>query len=202
MLMKHSLRRLTLAALLIIAPVSLQAEDARTTTYASIKKKAADLIPAMPSISAPSLPDFSAPDFSKMKDSLMGEFKEFTDQVAAALPVLQAMGYEVTTFRVQWALPPKAKLRMKPRTLTDQAKVDAAVASAPKGIIASAMVSSGASAKSIQSAMKMGTVIIDIDFAVPPKIRMSFLPSKPEATDGERAMEDMDLACSQAFSDK
>ncbi len=201
-MMKYSLRRLTLAALLIIAPLPLQAEDAKSTTYELMKKKAADLIPAMPSISAPSLPDFSAPDFSKMKDSLMGEFKEFTDQVAAALPVLQAMGYEVTTFRVQWASPPKAKLRLRSRTLTDPAKIDAAVASAPKGIITSAMVSSGASAKSIQSAMKMGTVIIDIDFAVPPKIRMSFLPSKPETTDGERAMEDMDLACSQAFSER
>jgi hypothetical protein len=180
----------------------MRADDAAPTTFESLKKRAVDLAPTIPAIKVPSIPDFEVPDFSKMKDSLMGEFAEFTGQVAATLPTLEAMGYEVTTFRVQWAVPPKAKLRLKSKTLTDPAKVEAAVAGAPKGVIASAMVSSAASAKNIQAAMKMGTVIIDIDFAVPPKVRMSFMPTKTDTPENGRAIEDMDLACSQAFADK
>ena len=50
---------------------------------------------------------------------------------------------------------------------------------------------SGATAKRIQAAMKMGTAILDVDFAVPPKVRMSFQPddAKPPA---ERDVEDLD----------
>ena len=37
---------------------------------------------------------------------LMTEFKTFTQQIGDALPILEQMGYEVTTFKVSWGLPP------------------------------------------------------------------------------------------------
>lgn len=180
-------------------------ETAPPSTLDTWKKKAGDLVPAMPSVgmpNMPSMPSIPVPDFSRMKESLAGQFAEFTDQIGSATPALNAMGYEVTTFRVQWSLSPKAKLRLKSRNITDPDKIAAAVANAPNGLIASSIVASAAAAKKIQSSLHMGTAIIDVDFVVPPKIRMSFMPSKQETTEGERAMEDMDLACSQAFSDK
>jgi hypothetical protein len=39
-------------------------------------------------------------------DGIKGEFNAFTQQVADTLPILEQMGYEVSTFRVQWGLPP------------------------------------------------------------------------------------------------
>jgi hypothetical protein len=48
--------------------------------------------------------------------------------------------------------------------------------------------------------MKLGTAIIDVDFALPPKVRMSFLKASGDTKGaGERSLEDLDLACSQAF---
>jgi hypothetical protein len=50
--------------------------------------------------------------------------------------------------------------------------------------------------------MKMGTAILDVDFALPPKVRMSFLSAKAtkEIENGGRAPEDLDLACGQALN--
>jgi hypothetical protein len=96
-------------------------------------------------------------------------------------------------------LPPKAKLRLRSKGAVDAGKLAAIQAKAPAGIISSALVTSGATAKRIQAAMKMGTAILDVDFAVPPNVRMSFQPgdAKPPA---ERDVEDLDLACGQALA--
>jgi hypothetical protein len=40
----------------------------------------------------------------------MTEFNSFTQQIGDTLPILEAMGYEVVTFKVTWGLPPKARL--------------------------------------------------------------------------------------------
>ena len=64
-----------------------------------------------------------------------------------------------------------------------------------------ALVFSASTAKRIQSNMKFGTAIIDVDFALTPKIRMSFLSGKTDRKDpAERDVEDIDLACGQALS--
>jgi hypothetical protein len=104
-----------------------------------------------------------------------GEFDVFTQQVGESLPLLEEMGYEVSTFRVQWGLPPKAKLRLRAKGTTDPDKIKAIEAKAPGGMMMRMLLSSAAAAKRIQSSMKFGTAIIDVDFAVPPKIKMSFL---------------------------
>lgn len=156
--------------------IAAKAEDA-PTWMDRFKKTTGDLVSAlpMPSVSLPSVPDFSMPDFSKMGDGMMGEFNAFTQQVADTLPLLEEMGYEVSTFRVQWGLPPKAKLRLRAKTGTDPAKLAAIVAKAPKGVLVASLVSSAAEAKRIQSIMKFGTAVVDVDFELPPKVRMSFL---------------------------
>jgi hypothetical protein len=110
----------------------------------------------MPSISLPAMPDFSMPDFSKMGDGMMGEFNAFTQQIAESLPILEEIGYEVSTFRMQWGLPPKAKLRLRSKTGTDPGRITAIVAKAPKGVLVASLVSSAAEAKRIQSTMKFG----------------------------------------------
>ena len=142
-----------------------------------------------------------------MGDTLMVQFNAFTQQVADSLPLLEEMGYEVSTFRVQWGLPPKAKLRLRSKGTIDPAKIPAITAKATGGMMMKALVSSAAEAKRIQSAMKFGTAIIDVDFALQPKVRMSFLQGKADLHGkvdkkdaAERDVEDLDLACGQAFS--
>lgn len=103
--------------LLIVAPTVASSEDASAPSRIdSITKSARDMMPAMPSlpsVSLPSMPDLSLPDFSDATGKMMTEFNTFTQQVGDALPILEQMGYEVTTFKVTWALPPKARLRLK-----------------------------------------------------------------------------------------
>jgi hypothetical protein len=157
-------------------------------------------LPAMPSLSLPAMPDFSMPDFARMSDGLMAEFNAFTQQVADTLPMLEEMGYEVSTFRVQWGLPPKAKLRLRSKVGTNPDKVAAIAAKATGGTLMTALISSAATAKRIQSSMKLGTAILDVDFALPPRVKMSFLSGKPDRKDAvERDVEDLDLACGQAL---
>jgi len=55
------------------------------------------------------------------------------DAAGDALPILEQMGYEVTTFRVTWGFPPKARLRLKSRGNADVQKVDALAAKVPSG---------------------------------------------------------------------
>src|SRR5258708_28816655 len=105
-----------LAVILVFNPA--RAEDSAPSRIDSITKSARDMmpaIPAMPSVSLPSMPDLSLPDFSDATGRLMTEFNTFTQQVGDALPILEQMGYEVTTFNVTCGLPPKAPLRLKPR---------------------------------------------------------------------------------------
>jgi hypothetical protein len=99
----------------LLFPVAMasaaNAEDSAPSRIDNITKSARDMMPAMPampSVSLPSMPDLSLPDFSDATGRLMTEFNTFTQQVSDALPMLEQMGYEVTTFKVTWGLPPKA----------------------------------------------------------------------------------------------
>ncbi len=164
----------------------------------SITKSARDMMPSMPSVSLPSMPDLSLPDFSNAAGSLMTEFNAFTQQVGDALPVLEQMGYEVTTFKVSWGLVPKARLRLKSTGNTDIQKVDAIAAKATTGgnMLVTALITSAATAKRTQSTMKLGTAFLDVDFAVPPRVNMKFVNSK--ATEKEPTLQDTDdleIAC-------
>jgi hypothetical protein len=124
----------------------------------------------MPSVSLPSVPDLSMPDFSDAIGRLMTEFNTFTQQVGDALPILEQMGYEVTTFKAIWGLPPKARLQLRSNGSADIQKVNAIDAKATSGgVLISALITSAATAKRIQSTMKLGTAYLDVDFAVPPK---------------------------------
>ena len=157
--------------------------------------------PTMPTISLPTMPDFSMPDFSRMGDGLTKEFSAFTQQIADSLPILEEMGYEVAIFRVQWGLPPKAKLRLRSKGAIDPTTLPAMTAKASGGMLMTALISSAAAAKQIQTTMKLGTAIIDVDFALPPKVRMSFLKSNPDNKDAaDRNVEDLDLACGVALA--
>lgn len=145
----------------ILACSTAQAEDPAPSRIDSITKSASDMmpeIPAMPSVSLPSMPDLSLPDFSDATGKLMTEFNTFTQQVGDALPVLEQMGYEVTTFKVTWGLPPKARLRLRSNGNADIQKVNAIAAKAAGGgVLVSALMTSAATAKRIQNGMKLGT---------------------------------------------
>jgi hypothetical protein len=100
--------------LLTTVAVVAKADETAPSRIDNITKSARDMMPAMPSlpsVSLPSMPDLSLPDFSDATGRLMTEFNTFTQQVGDALPILEQMGYEVTTFKVTWGLPPKARLR-------------------------------------------------------------------------------------------
>src|ERR1700716_645678 len=89
------------------------------------------------------------------------------------------MGYEVTTFKVIWGLPPKARLRLRSNGSADIQKVNAIAAKATSGgVLISALITSAATAKRIQNTMKLGTACLYVDFAVPPRVSMKFVSSK------------------------
>ncbi|WFU65816.1 hypothetical protein [Bradyrhizobium brasilense] len=163
----------------------------------SITKSARDLMPSMPAVSLPSLPNLSLPDFSDATGKLTGEFNVFTQQLGEALPVLEQMGYEVTTFRVTWGLPPKARLRLKSSGNSDVQKVNSITTKASgSGLLVTTLISSAAMAKRIQNTMKMGTAYLDVDFAVPPKISMKFIGAgASEKSEVPRELDDLEIAC-------
>jgi hypothetical protein len=106
------MRTLSIFVVLLATVAVAKAEETAPSRIDSITKSARDMMPAMPSVSLPSMPDLSLPDFSDATGRLMTEFNTFTQQVGDALPILEQMGYEVTTFKVTWGLPPKARLRL------------------------------------------------------------------------------------------
>src|ERR1700709_614500 len=189
-----------LVMVLVAATPAASAEDAAPSRIDSITKSARDMMPAMPampSVSLPSMPDLSLPDFSDATGRVMSEFNTFTQQVGDALPMLEQMGYEVTVFKVTWGLPPKARLRLKSNGNSDLAKVNAVAAKATgNGVLVSALISSAATAKRIQSTMKMGTAFLDVDFAIPPRVNMKFLSLKVnEKNDSSHDAEELEIAC-------
>jgi hypothetical protein len=176
------------------------AQDTAPSRIDNITKSARDMIPAMPampSISLPAMPDLSLPDFSDATGRLMTEFNTFTQEVGDALPILEQMGYEVTTFKVTWGLPPKARLRLKSTGSADIQKVNAIAAKATSGgVLVSALITSAATAKRIQSTMKLGTVFLDVDFAVPPRVNMKFISAKANDKDESlRDSDELEIAC-------
>ena len=185
--------------LLAIVPVA-HAEETAPSRIDSITKSARDMMPAMPSmpsVSLPSMPDLSLPDFSDATGRLMTEFNTFTQQVGDALPILEQMGYEVTTFKVTWGLLPKARLRLKSHGNADIQKVNAIAAKATSGgVLVTALITSAATAKRIQSTMKLGTAYLDVDFAVPPRVNMKFVSLKAnEKEELPRDTDDLEISC-------
>src|SRR6202048_3233409 len=194
------MRTLSIFVALLATVAVAHAEDAAPSRIDSITKSARDMMPAMPalpSVSLPSMPDLSLPDFSDATGRVMSEFNAFTQQVGDALPILEQMGYEVTVFKVTWGLPPKARLRLKSNGNSDIVKVNAIAAKATSnGVLVSALITSAATAKRIQSTMKMGTAYLDVDFAVPPRVNMKFVNLKAnEKDETPRDLDDLEIAC-------
>src|SRR4051812_22328294 len=194
------MRMLSILVMLLAVVTSARSEDVAPSRIDSITKSARDMMPAMPalpSVTLPSMPDLSLPDFSDATGRVMSEFNTFTQQVGDALPILEQMGYEVTVFKVTWGLPPKARLRLKSNANTDLAKVNAAAVKATSnGVLVSALISSAATAKRIQSTMKMGTAFLDVDFAIPPRVNMKFLGLKANEKDEmPRDSDELEISC-------
>ena len=194
------MRTLSIFVALLATVAVAHAEDAAPSRIDSITKSARDMMPAMPalpSVSLPSMPDLSLPDFSDATGRVMSEFNAFTQQVGDALPILEQMGYEVTVFKVTWGLPPKARLRLKSNGNSDIVKVNAIAAKATSnGVLVSALITSAATAKRIQSSMKMGTAYLDVDFAIPPRVNMKFLSMKANEKDEmPRGNDELEISC-------
>src|SRR6266436_406418 len=194
------MRALSIIVALLASVAAAQAEETAPSRIDSITKSARDMMPAipsMPSVSLPSMPDLSLPDFSDATGRLMTEFNTFTQQVGDALPILEQMGYEVTTFKVTWGLPPKARLRLKTSGNADIQKVNAIAAKAASGgVLITALITSAVTAKRIQSTMKLGTAYLDVDFAVPPRVNMKFVSLKAnEKEELPRDTDDLEISC-------
>jgi hypothetical protein len=194
------MRTLSILVMLLATITIARAEETAPSRIDSITKSARDIMPAMPSlpsVSLPSMPDLSLPDFSDATGRVMSEFNSFTQQVGDALPVLEQMGYEVTVFKVTWGLPPKARLRLKSNGNSDIAKVNAIAAkAASNGVLVSALITSAATAKRIQSTMRMGTAYLDVDFAIPPRVNMKFLSLKANEKDElPRDNDELEISC-------
>jgi hypothetical protein len=194
------MKALLIIVVLLTTVAVAKAEETAPSRIDNITKSARDMMPAMPSlpsVSLPSMPDLSLPDFSDATGRLMTEFNTFTQQVGDALPILEQMGYEVTTFKVTWGLPPKARLRLKSSGNADIEKVNAIAAKATNGgVLVTALITSAATAKRIQSTMKLGTAYLDVDFAVPPRVNMKFVSLKAnEKEELPRDTDDLEISC-------
>jgi hypothetical protein len=194
------MKTLSIIVVLFATVAVAQAEESAPGRIDSITKSARDMMPAMPSmpsVSLPSMPDLSLPDFSDATGRLMTEFNTFTQQVGDSLPILEQMGYEVTTFKVTWGLPPKARLRLKSNGNADIQKVNAIAAKAAGGgVLVTALITSAATAKRIQSTMKLGTAYLDVDFALPPRVNMKFVSLKAnEKEEMPRDTDDLEISC-------
>ncbi|TKV80140.1 hypothetical protein FDV58_18010 [Bradyrhizobium elkanii] len=192
--------RLSSAFVLFLMTMALDVARAESPTPGridAITKSARDMIPAMPTMPSVSMPDLSLPEFSDATGRVMSEFNTFTQQVSDALPILEQMGYEVTVFKVTWGLPPKARLRLKSNGNSDIAKVNAIAAkAASNSVLVSALITSAATAKRIQSTMRMGTAYLDVDFAVPPRVNMKFLSAKAgEKDEVPRDNDELEISC-------
>lgn len=111
---------------------------------------------------------------------------------------LEQMGYEVSTFKVTWGLPPKARLRLKSTGATPPQKIEeiAAKNAAGTGVLVAALISSAVAAKRIQNTMKLGTAYLDVEFALPPKVSMRFVNTKSADKDeGARELDELEIAC-------
>src|ERR1700759_5138117 len=194
------MRTLSIFVMLLAITTGARAEDAAPSRIDSITKSARDMMPAMPalpSVTLPSMPDLSLPDFSDATGRVMSEFNTFTQQLGDALPILEQMGYEVTVFKVTWGLPPKARLRLKSNGNADIQKVNAIAAKATSsGVLVTALITSAATAKRIQSTMKLGTAYLDVDFALPPRVNMKFVSLKAnEKEELPRDTDDLEISC-------
>jgi hypothetical protein len=80
---------------------------------------------------------------------------------------------------------------------TDTGKATAVAAKAPNGgMLATALISSAMTAKRLQSNMKLGTAILDVDFAVPPRVSMKFGSIKTvEKDDIFRDIDELEVSC-------
>ena len=194
------MKALSIVVVLLTTVAVAKADETAPSRIDNITKSARDMMPAMPSlpsVSLPSMPDLSLPDFSDATGRLMTEFNTFTQQVGDALPILEQMGYEVTTFKVTWGLPPKARLRFKSNGNADIQKVNAIAAKATSGgVLVTALITSAATAKRIQNTMKLGTAYLDVDFAVPPRVNMKFVSLKAsEKEELPRDTDDLEISC-------
>ena len=144
--------------------------------WEKVQKGVRDLIPEIkvppiPDLSLPPMPDFSMPSLPDFAQLGTGVMGEFNSFTQQVAETLQV------------------------------AELPSVLGLQPAGTLMKALVFSASNAKRIQSNMKFGTAIIDVDFALTPKIRMSFLSGKTDRKDpAERDVEDIDLACGQALS--
>lgn len=194
------MRMFVIAFALIASGGFASAEEKPATTIDTITKSAKDLmplIPSLPSVSLPSVPDLSIPDFSDTSGKMIAEFNSFTQQVGTALPILEQIGYEVSTFKVTWGLPPKARLRLKSSGATPTQKIEeiAAKGTAGTSVLVSALINSAVAAKRIQNTMKLGAAFLDVDFALPPRVNMRFVNTKAAEKEESRDLDDLEITC-------
>jgi hypothetical protein len=154
----------------------------------------------VPGITVPPLPDIPSLSLLSISDvSISDWLNTFIQQLGDTLPILEEMGYKVCTFKVQWSLPPTAALRLLSTSMADPRTLQPIIAKASGGgILMKSVVFSAAEAKRIQSHMKLGTAIIDVDIALKPKVRMHFSNSKSAIKAAFAGDELVDLVCGQA----
>jgi hypothetical protein len=76
-------------------------------------------------------------------------------------------------------------------------KLNAIAAKATSGgALVSALITSAATAKRIQSTMRLETAYLEVDFAIPPRVNMKFVGAKvPERDESTRDSDELEIAC-------
>lgn len=92
-------------------------------------------------------------------------------------------------------LPPTARQRLSNGN-ADIQKINAPSRPKRQATGASALITSAATAKRIQSTMKLGTAYLDVDFAVPPRFTMMFVSMKANEKDESiHDADELEIAC-------
>jgi hypothetical protein len=97
-------------------------------------------------------------------------------EVGDSQSVVKELGFDIIMFKVQLGLPPLSKLVLRSKGEMSEEQLEAIAAKATNpGILMKVLLNSAVHAKRFQTKMGFGTVILDMDYALTPAVRMCFL---------------------------
>ncbi len=125
------------------------------------------------------------------------QFEGFSSQIADLTPTLEALGFQMSTFRVQ-LLPPTGKLRLISSRKADL-EVDTVSAPELETLFSKSLFYAAKTAKRIQNSMDLEMVIMDVTVGLNPTIKLSYLDEADLNAASSTPFQDIDLLCGQAL---
>jgi hypothetical protein len=186
-------------AAMFLASCLLLSSSASSESFSEKMKKAKEKLAATTDIiQNVDIKDAFSADVVEMSTT---KITEYTEEVSKILPVLDKLGFSVSTFRME-IIPPSGNLRLvsrtAPTTLTT-AEMKSLIGEY-KGTLQRVILATAISAKAIQKMMELEVAVMDIKVGYGADIKVSYLKSIPTKEDGAAtAFDDIDLLCGKAM---